>query len=127
MNRIEIAKELLKNTTNIYLKKDIENYILNIDYYITGHILKNEFYISDTVMGLDMCISYIEKENFNITNWGLFEIPIYYSYVFYNDKTIQMFDIAIFEDATVIPRYLSKGNEKNAKSIQEAIEKYDFI
>lgn len=124
MNKLEIAHELLKNTTNIYLKKHIENYIANMDGYIAGHVSEGDFEILDDGIAFDICITYIEKEQFDIKDWQLFEIPIYYAHVFYNPKTKQMFDLAVFEDGETTPRYISKGNEEDAKSIPEAIEKY---
>lgn len=126
MNKLEIAQELLKNTTNIYLKELIENYIANMNGYIDGHVSDGDFEIFDDGIALDMCITYIEKEKFDIKDWQLFEIPIYYAHVFYNPKTDQTFDIAAFEDGEVTPRYLANGNEEDAKSIQEAIEKYSW-
>jgi len=124
MGKLQIANELLKNTTNIYLKNQIENYIANVNGYIHGHVSEGDFEILDDGIALDMCITYIEKDKFDIKDWQLFEIPIYYAHVFYNPKTEQMFDIAVFEDGKVIPRYIKNGNEKDATSIQEAIEKY---
>lgn len=130
MDKLQIANELLKNTTNIYLKNQLENYIANMNLYIYGHISEGDFEILDEGIALDMCITYIEKEKFDITDWQLFEIPIYYvplqykTHVFYNSKTKQMFDLAVFYDGEVIPRYIANGSEKDATSIQEAIEKY---
>jgi len=125
IGKLQIANELLKNTTNIYLKNQIENYIANMNGYINGYVSEGDFEILDNGIALDMCITYIEKEKFDIKDWQLFEIPIYYAHVFYNPKTEQMFDIAVFADGEVTPRYISKGNEKDATSILEAIEKYD--
>lgn len=126
MTKLQIANELLKNTTSICLKNLIENYIANMNGYVAGHISEGDFVIDDELIGLDLCITYIEKENFNIMDWQLLEIPIYYAHVFYNPKTEQMFDIAVFDDGEVIPRYIMNGNEQDATSIQEAIEKYDI-
>lgn len=123
MNKLEIAKELLKNTLNIYLKNFIENYIANMNGYIEAHISEKNY--ADACIKFDLCITQIEKEKFDIKDWGLFEIPIEYAYIFYNPKTEQMFDIDVFDDGEVIPTYISNGNEEFAKSIQEAIEKYD--
>lgn len=126
MNKLQIANELLKNTTNIYLKNQLENYIANMNLYIYGHISEGDFETLDEGIALDMCITYIAKEKFNITDWQLFEIPIYYAHVFYNPKTKQIFDLAVFDDGEVIPRYIANGSEKDATSIQEAIKKYQW-
>ena len=37
-----------------------------------------------------------------------------------------MFDIDVFDDGEVTPTYILNGNEEDAKSIQEAIEKYEW-
>jgi hypothetical protein len=118
MSKLEIAQELFKNTTNIYLKKLIENYIANNGSICNAHM--------DYFIRLDLCIAYIEKEKFDITGWQLFDIHIEYAHVFYNLKTEQMFELTAFEDGEVTPCYLSNGNEEDATSIQEAIEKYQF-
>jgi len=123
-NKLQIAKELLKNTTNIYLKKQIDNYIANMNGYIKAYIDEKDFVIKDELISLDLCIAYIEREKFDITDWELCEIPIYYAHIFYNPKTEKMFNLAVFEDGEVIPRYIKNGNEEDAASIQEAIEKY---
>lgn len=119
MNKIEIANELLKNTKNIYLKDFIKTYIKNI------HNIEQNKCKRKELIRLDNCISYIEKVNFNITDWGLWEIPIFYAHCFYKDKTKQMFDLAVWYIGEVIPRYLDANcNEEDAESIEEAIQKY---
>ncbi|HCL4480198.1 TPA: hypothetical protein N2D99_002286 [Clostridium botulinum] len=122
MKNIEIAKELLKNTINKYntfIKEYIK--ILEIDDIKNCN---NEKFIR-----FDKCITYINKEGFDINGWMLFEIPIEYAHCFWNEKNKKAFDLDIFEvDGVVIPTYLdNKSNEKKAKTIEEAIQKYYII
>lgn len=121
MDKLQIAKELLKNTRN-QCTKFLSIYIANIE-----SIEKNENDdIDKEFLRLDSCISYIQSVNFDITGFGLFDIPIYYAHVFNNKKTNQVFDLAVLGLTTVTPRYLDFSCcEQDAKSIQEAIEKYN--
>lgn len=120
MNKLEIAQELLKNTTNIYLREFIRGYIENMQTIENG-----QADVDEPLIRFDNCISYIEKVQFDITEWGLWEIPIFYSHCFWNEKTKQFFDLAVWDIGEVIPRYLdSRACEEDAKSIPEAIEKY---
>ena len=119
MTKIEIAKELLKNTTNIHLKSFIKDYITDI----TEKKVFSED--RDDLIRFDNCISFIEKVAFEIIDWQLFEIPIFYSHCFLNEKKNQAFDLAVWDIGEVIPRYIKDSNEHDAKSIEEAIEKYE--
>lgn len=120
MEKIQIANTLLKNTINKYLQGFIKEYILNIE-AIEQRKCENE-----TFVRFDNCISYLKEVDFNITDWMLFEIPIFYSHCFWNTNTKQAFDLAVWDIGKVMPRYLdSRANEQNAKTIQEAIEKYN--
>ncbi len=123
MKNIEIAKELLKNTIDKYNKTFIKEYIkiLQID------DIKN--CNDEKFIRFDKCITYINKEGFDINGWMLFEIPIEYAHCFWNKKNKKAFDLDIFEvDGVVIPTYLdNKSNEKKAKTIEEAIQKYYII
>lgn len=119
MESIKIANELLINTTNESLKVFISNYILNMK------VLENSY--DEQLIRFHNCITYIEKENFDITGWKLFEIPIFYAHCFRNDKTNQYFDLAVWDIGEVIPRYLDDNCcEQNSKSIQEAIDNYSI-
>lgn len=120
MNKLEIAQELLKNTTYIYLREFIRSYIENMQTIENG-----QADVDEPLIRFDNCISYIEKVQFDIREWGLWEIPIFYSHCFRNEKTKQFFDLAVWDIGEVIPRYIdSRACEEDAKSIPEAIEKY---
>lgn len=123
MEKIEIARELLKNTTNKYNKVFIKDYIriLEIDDIKKCH--------DEDLLRFDKCISYMKEVGFDINGWMLFEIPIEYAHCFWNETTKEAFDLDIFEvDVEVIPTYLdNRSNEQEAKTIQEAIEKYDIV
>lgn len=117
--KIEIAKELLKNSKNIYISVLIKEYIENISLIENNQCRKKE------VLRLDTCISYIQKVKFDITGWQLNEVPIFYAYCFLNEKTKEYFDLAALDRDKVCPMYLDENsNEKVANSIKEAIVKY---
>lgn len=120
MDKKHIASELRNNTTNMNLKKFIDEYISKIK------DIESKKCDIDAVelIRFDNCVYYIKSVNFDITGWMLFEIPIFYSHCFYNEKTKQCFDLAVWDIGQVIPRYIDSGNEQDTKTIQEAIEKY---
>lgn len=119
MSKLKIAKELLNNTKNDYLKVFISNYMLNTEEFEYGYEGDKD------LIRFHNCISYIEKEDFDITGWMLYEIPIFYLHCFWNEQTNENFDLAVWDIGEVIPKYLDKEhNEQNAKNIQEAIKKY---
>lgn len=121
---VEIAKELLKNSYNISIKRSIENYILNFE-ELEQREFENKNYGQ---IRLHNCISYIKEANFDITGWMLFEIPTFYSHVFMNKNTNQFFDLAVWDIGKVIPRYIDEDTcEQDAKSIEEAIKNYSEI
>lgn len=121
MEKIQIAHELFNNTSNVYLKKFISEYIENIEEIESNKCVEKEF------IRFDNCITYIKEVDFDIAGWMLFEIPIFYSYCFWNKITKKAFDLAVWDIGEVIPRYLDNcSNEQDANSIQEAIEKYDI-
>lgn len=124
--KIEIAKELYENTEVFRLKDLIDDYIINRNRYIETQISKGNRKKHEQLITLDQCIHYINKEKFDIRGWQLLEIFKDYSYAFYNFRTGKKFELTVSENGNVIPRYISKGNEEDAKSIQEAIEKYDW-
>lgn len=94
------------NTKNIYLRE-----LLNSD--------------SETIEDVKKIIVLFEKENMELENWGLFEIPISGNYCFYNWKTED--DVAFanyfFDKNYFSPLYIDKhSNEQVASSIKEAIK-----
>lgn len=126
MEKIEIAKELLKNSLNIHRKAKIEGYISHFE------AIEDEGYFNEKGIGKDFlirfnnCITYIQKVGFDIKGWMLYEIPIYYAYCFYNRSTEQRFDLTVFDSGEVIPTYINQTEEKYAKTIEEAIKKYNY-
>lgn len=125
MNKLQIAEELQKNTTNIYGKNHIKEYIANMNGYIEGHVSEGDFDIRDVGIALDLCFTYIVKERFDIKDWYLFEIPIENVYVFANVKKSEVFDLVVSNDGQVFPSYIdSNSTQQHAISIKEAIGKY---
>lgn len=117
-SKISIARELLKNTKSIGLEEFIQEYIEGVE-------ANKEKQFIDCLMRFDTCIKYIEKANFDITGWCLWEIPIEYSYVFFHKEQNKMFDLAVFADGKITPRFLNAdAGEEDANSIEEAIEGY---
>ena len=108
--KLEIANELLKNTSNDYLKVFISNYILIMEE------LENGYDGDKDLIRFHNCISYIVKEKFDITGWMLFEIPIFYCHCFWNTQTKKSFDLTVWDIGKVIPKYLdSEANENLLK------------
>ncbi|AFU17195.1 hypothetical protein MC28_D146 (plasmid) [Bacillus thuringiensis MC28] len=123
MKKIEIAKELLKNSTGC-IKGFIEKYLLNFK-ELEQEIYENEG--DKSLVRLHNCISYIQKEDFDITGWQLWEVPMPYSHCFLNRQTNEQFDLAVWNLGEVIPSYINDfANEQDAKSIEEAIKKYNY-
>ncbi|MCU4771052.1 hypothetical protein [Bacillus toyonensis] len=126
MKKIEIAKELLKNSLDIYRKEKIEGYISHFE------AIEDEVYFNEKGIGKDFlirfnnCITYIQEVEFDIKGWMLYEIPIYYCYCFYNKSTEQRFDLTVFDSGEVKPTYINQTEEKYAKTIEEAIKKYNY-
>ncbi|MCU5287996.1 hypothetical protein [Bacillus paranthracis] len=124
MEKIEIAKELLKNSLNIYIKNKIEKYIFHIEEIEEGVYFNKKDHEDDSLIRFHNCITYIHKTGFDIKGWMLYEIPIYYSHCFYNENTEQRFDLMVLNIGEVIPAYIDHSEEKDAKTIEEAIRKY---
>ncbi|ARJ25789.1 hypothetical protein B7492_32660 (plasmid) [Bacillus mycoides] len=121
MEKIEIANELLKNSTGC-IKEFIEEYLLNFK-ELEQEKYENED--DESLVRLHNCISYIKEEDFDITGWELWEIPIFYSHCFFNKQNDEQFDLAVWDLGEVIPRYINDhSNEQDAKNIEEAIKKY---
>lgn len=117
-NNEQIASELLKNSGKFY-KEVIENYLDHLQEIEQGHCKDIE------LLRLHDCISYIRSVGFEIKGWMLWQIPTFYSHVFRNAKKNEWFDLAVWDIGEVIPRYLcERANEQDAKTIQEAIERY---
>lgn len=119
MDKLSIAEELKMNSTNIYIKHFLDDYtyLLQLD----------KPFIEEDYIRLDNCIEYISKSEFDIKGWLLWEIPIFYSHCFLYKDYSKAFDLAVWDIGEVIPRYLDDSAcEQDAKSISEAIEKYDM-
>ncbi|MNW32195.1 hypothetical protein D3C74_91330 [compost metagenome] len=121
-----IAEELLKNTTNIYLKEFIQVYIKQINHLEQGTYDKDSIeYEFETLLRFHSCITFIDNVQFNITGWQLNDIPIYYSHCFYNENTKESFDLAVWEIGQAIPVFInSDANEEETDTIQNAINNY---
>lgn len=116
----DIAVKLMSNTFHVSLNALLSEYVLNIK-----GIKKNPKDFNSQLEKLHYCIEYIASVNFDVSNWQLSEIPISYSYCFFNKKENKSFDLAVYDKNDVTPRYLNNSfGEENAKSIEEAIEKY---
>lgn len=115
MDKRKIGLELLKNSPG-NMKTFLEVYLEKTD---SGEKLNND--LSD----FDTCVEYIKKCCFDITGWMLWEMPTSYSYCFYNESTNKAFDLVVC-NSEVIPRYIGAGNEEDANSIEEAIEKCEL-
>lgn len=124
VNKLKIAKELLKNTTNIYLRIFIEEYIDNFNEIQSknNEILEELDFFG--YINFDKCLEYINQSKFDITNWYLGEIPISVIYSFYNEQRKENFDLCIDDKGNIIPEYIDENyNPSEANSIQEAIQK----
>lgn len=116
----DIAVKLMRNTFHVSLNTLLSEYILNIK-----DIKKNPKKFDSQLEKLHYCIEYIASVNFDVSDWQLSEIPVSYSYCFFNKKEKKSFDLAVYDKNDVTPRYLNDSfGEENAKSIEEAIEKY---
>ncbi|MED4253343.1 hypothetical protein P4689_12110 [Priestia megaterium] len=114
-----IPKLQLKNSENDYIKSLIKNYLLNFEELEQGKC-ENEMLIR-----FHICVSYINKVDFNIKGWILNEIPTFYAHCFCNKKTNEAFDLGVGALGEVIPRYLdSQANEQDSKNIEEAIKNF---
>lgn len=118
LEKIGVAEELALNSTNISIKKFINDYI---DCLYEGTPL-----FEDDYMRFDDCVEYLVESKFDIRGWFLWEIPTFYAHCFLYKDSSKAFDLAVW-DGEVIPRYLdSSACERDAKNIDEAIEKYDM-
>lgn len=115
--KIEIASELLKNTSNLSLSSFLDRYI-----YIEKNNFFNEFSKESDVARFNKCIEYLIEAKFNMLGWEL----IYPMYSFYNSNNGKIFILEVLNlESRVIPIYLDENFDKHeAKSIKEAIKKY---
>ncbi|MFR9694800.1 hypothetical protein ACL02V_29245 [Bacillus mobilis] len=125
--KVEIAKELLENSLNIYIKDKIEKYIFHFEEIEVGAYFNKKDLDDDSLIRFHNCITYIQETGFDIQGWMLYEIPIYYSHCFYHKTTEHRFDLMVLTIGEVIPAYIDYSEEKDAKSIEEAIKNYSEI
>lgn len=118
MDKIGIAEIILENTMNVYMREFISDYINEIRTHTKD--------MDAAYARIDSCIDYIMESGFDMHGWGLWEIPIFYRYCFWNKTEKKAFDLAVWDISEVIPRYIKNDNEEDAVSIEEAIEKYDY-
>lgn len=118
LNIIDCAKKLLKNTTNIYLKNELEELIINGDCMEEDNMYK--------------VIKCICADGYDISNFGLLEIPHVSVYCFGNIDNNKFFDVYLnffnSENKEVSIGFLNDdSNTENADNIQMAIESYQII
>lgn len=121
---LSYVKELLKNTKNYHLKKELEYFIA--DYQECNDDTKFENMLK--------VIQKIYSDGYDIAGFGLYEIPHSLVYCFANNETNQFFQV-------FLERFNHSENEVtigytaatelgfctfDAKSIQEAIEKHEL-
>lgn len=127
MEKLEIAKELLENSLNTYIKKKIEEYIFHFEELESGVYCNKSNREDDSLIRFHNCTTYIHETGFNIKGWMLYEIPIYYSHCFYNESIEKRFDLMVLHIGEVIPGYIDDYSvEKAAETIEEAIKKYSY-
>ena len=123
-----IANKILNNT----ISEELQNFIKEYISIVERTYIENDDMFEDDIIRFNKCVEYIIEKDFDVSEWGLWEIPIYYAHCFFNDREeeVKMFDLDVYElDGNVIPTYLDKDcNEERAATIEEAIEKYkDYL
>lgn len=125
MAQKEIALELLKHTTNVYLSDFILRYIYKVQ------TLKPPLDKSDEdnlqLLQFHRCIERMEHEAFNFSGWHLHEIPIdgVFCFVKMENDSYLAFDLVYDKETDkVIPCYVEESDLHEAESIQEAINRY---
>lgn len=123
-----IANKILNNT----ISKELQNFIKEYISIVERTYIENDDMFEDDIIRFNKCVEYIIEKDFDVSEWGLWEIPIYYAHCFFSDKEeqVKMFDLDVYElDGNVIPTYLDKDcNENSAITIEEAIDKYkDYL
>ena len=122
-NILAIAYELRKNTKNIYLQDFIDQYIANF----SDNSNNRQNHITFELLKFHRCLYYIQKEKFDVSGWGLWEIPHQDIFCFYNKKENRNFDLVYnwFNNYEVRPSYITNSNNELAESIEEAIQLYE--
>lgn len=143
MSKIELAKKLLANANaenerlskgNLslgdgfergLLKRYIENYeaVQSGELSNTVDIEEVEEY-QDELKHLDLCFERIIFENFEFSEWLLFEIPIDEVYCFVHLSRKHCFDILIDKDKTFTAYVDLDHSQLEATTINEAIQRY---
>lgn len=117
-NIINCAEKILSNTSKPY-NQDIKFFIE--DY--------GQFKDDTDFQDLLKVFSKISEQDFDISDFELYEVPHPSVYIFYNAKMKQMFNICInnfckIDDACIT--YTNENNDESiANSIPEAIMKYN--
>ena len=129
MAQKEIALELLKHTTNVYLSDFILRYIYKVQTLEPPLDKSDEDNLQ--LLKFHRCIELIEHEAFNFSGWHLHEIPIDDVFCFVKMKNGSYFAFDLVYDKemdTVIPCFVNDEScLEEAKSIQEAINKYIIV
>jgi len=112
-------KELISNTKH----QELKEYLIDFFELIDSGIYMNLNIEHQTLLNL---MIYLVNEDFSIKGWELYEIPISNTYVFYNREMNKMFDLVVLPDFSIVPQYISDGNEIFAKNINEAIGNYQL-
>ena len=129
MAQKEIALELLKHTTNVYLSDFILQYIYKVQTLEPPLDKSDEDNLQ--LLKFHRCIERIEHEAFNFSGWHLHEIPIddVFCFVKMKNGSYYAFDLVYDKEMDiVIPCFVDDEScLDEAKSIQEAINKYIIV
>lgn len=115
--KLNIANELEKNTSCIYIKENIVDLLICSEQNIE---------LTERLISLEKCLEYLSEHLENSEGWGIEEIPTNNYYCFLNITDKKAFDLFVTEDLEVIPSYLDVCEQVFASSLSEAIEKYDM-
>lgn len=97
-----------------------------MEFYLSEYQQIKHHFTSKEQEDLESIIHQMEKEQINIENWRLDEIPTENIYAFVNEELGQAFDIEIY-DHTIQPFYLTHQiADRNATTIKEAIDHYEL-
>lgn len=115
----KMITELLKNTGNIYLKQ-----------FLSGVFEPYFWMLYDHNMYCDLfgVLEYIRKDGYDISGFGLWEIPTNYIYSFYKKEagTRINFDIVRDSDKNWKAGCIYHGDEEIVDSIETAIRMHDW-
>lgn len=113
---VDITKELIKNTDNIFYKEDLELFLEDfIDF--------KEFADRQDLLNV---IYTIVQDGYELSGFEIYEIPTSTVYIFYNQDKKQMFDICLENNNAVISYLDDNNNQKTAFNIKHAIENYNI-